>query len=233
LSSTRTITACSVDIHEERDVVRSCDLEPSTAAGVLQDGPDCFEAGLLDGTRSETRGQFSGWITAIDGDGLAVTAAIRHFWPMYPKSLEANSSCLRVGLLPDRSKNYDSFPPGRQIRTSYELVEGESRTHEFLLYFHQLDTESNDEAIVVNQFQDPLYCLAPWSWYTTGGALGDLCCRDCERFPEYERGIDESLASLLTRRREERLYGDRNYGDDYYRVLGAWNNGEYDYPHVG
>ena len=186
-------------------------------------------------------GRFSGWITAIDRENkLAVTAAIRHFWQTCPKSLEADANGLRVGLLPDKTRNFDSFVPGRQVMTDYVFERGESRTHEFLLHFQHLDSDGDDagsgqdaEDAVVSQFRGPLYCLAPWSWYVASGALGDLCCRDSERFGEYERGIDESLAAVLERRDEEKLYGDRNYGDDRYRSLGAWNNCEYDYPHVG
>lgn len=233
----------SVRVRHEQATVYSCDLEEGGAVGVLQDQPDCFYAGALDDADAcaSTQGRFSGWITAIDEESRsAVSAAIRHFWQTYPKSLEADADCLRVGLLPDKTRNFDSFLPAGQVTSDYVLEQGESRTHEFLLYFRHLDSKEHEEdsgrdteAAVVSQFQEPLYCLAPWSWYVASGALGDLCCRDFERFGEYERGIDESLASVLERRNEEKLYGDRNYGDDRYRTIGAWNNCEYDYPHVG
>jgi len=225
--------ACETVICQERSKIFSCDKLSGTAIGVLQDNPDCYEIGYLDEVRTSVPGQFSGWITAKAKNGLAITATVRYFWQMYPKSLEVTPDYLQIGLLPERTNNYDSFLPGGQIKTSYELLQGETRTHEFLLFFHEADLDDSAVAEVVDQFQNPLYALAPSDWYVESGALGDLCSRDSARFPEYEHAADQSLACVLERRIEKRLYGDRNFGDDCYRTLGSWNNGEYDYPHVG
>ncbi|MFC5989101.1 hypothetical protein [Marinicrinis lubricantis] len=171
------------------------------------------------------------WMSASSQDCL-FTVSVREFNERYPKSIEGLDGRLRVGLLPGRSKVKDSFPPGGQTLDCYFFKEGEARTHEVQLGVYGAGTDVDTLNRSVLSFQAPLLALAPWEWYTGSGALGDLAPRS-ETYPVYEQAADESLAIYLERRASKELYGDRNFGDDEYGRAGTWNNGEYDYTHVG
>lgn len=205
---------------------------PGRTFGIAQLAEDAFSCGTLDRQEmSESRGQPDGWLLASNQEA-AVFATIRHFYQKYPKSLEIDANGLAIGLLPGLSETKDSFAPADQRINVYAFAEGEARTHELLLGFAVPDVDDDAVRRTAAAFHRPMLALAPWNWYTESGALGDLTPRS-DAYPEYERAVDETLASYLRRRTTMRLFGDRNFGDDQYGRPGVWNNGEYDYVHVG
>ncbi|MFY9435858.1 MAG: hypothetical protein WAQ42_03030 [Limnochordia bacterium] len=195
---------------------------------VLQDTPDqcVYNSG---GTSFIKDQRFQGWIHSPE-----VSAAVRFFWQMFPKSLEADGGQIRVGLLPEKSRIKDEFPPTSEFSGRYHLAVGESRTHELMLCFHSGDNALDPASLnhIFAGFNQPMIPTAPWQWYAQSGALGDLTAR-AEAFPEFELLADRSLAMILDRRQSLRLYGDRHFGDDLLSQPDVWNNCEYDYPHVG
>lgn len=201
---------------------------------IMHDTDDEFGCGELEPeapVSARANGRQDGWIAAC-GKNDSVYATIRHFHQRYPKSFEAAADGLVIGLLPGRSETKDSFVPAGQWYDSYTFAEGEARTHELLLGFAAEDIDDETVRRASCAFHRPMLALAPWDWYTGSGALGDLIPRS-DGYPEYERAVDETIAAFLRRRDALRLYGDRNFGDDEYGRPGTWNNGEYDYAHVG
>lgn len=206
--------------------------------GVLQESEDAGVSGWLDdsGMCTPFTARQQWWLAAqLDSFSLVTTTA--HFYQRYPKSLEGGATSVKVGLLPGRSATKDSFMPANQLVDRYVLKEGESRTHKVLLAFtRESDSLATKQADDWQQqaiaFHYPLRALAPWQWYCSSGALGDLVPRSSQ-FRPYEQAVDESLRIFLDRRETLRLYGDRNFGDDQDAKPGSWNNGEYDYAHVG
>lgn len=194
---------------------------------LLQDSP--CDVYISENHNQEERNQrFQGWVTCEKA-----SAAVRFFWQMYPKSMEADNNETRIGLLPKISRVKDSFMPAQQITNCYKFGEGEARTHEIMIYLHDKNSESKDIWKVFAGFNNPIVPTAPWEWYVNSKTLGDLTVRDYENFPEFEQFVDDSLNMILNRREKLNSYGDRNFGDDQMAAPGLWNNCEYDYPHVG
>ncbi|MEF3304449.1 hypothetical protein [Paenibacillus sp. GYB003] len=209
-------------------------VAPGRTLGIIHYAEDEYGCGALDPAAPEHRrenGRHDGWLAARNGRA-AVVATIRHFAETYPKSVETNGDELTIGLLPGRSDTKDSFVPANQMLDRYSLAPGEARTHELLLAFAAPDLSDEAARRMSAAFHRPMLALAPWDWYTDSGALGDLIPRS-DRYEDYEKAVDDTLASCLRRRDALRLYGDRNFGDDQYGKPGVWNNGEYDYAHVG
>jgi len=208
-------------------------LPADSVQGIMSESFDiCTLGSLTSDAADQLTGTYDWWARA-DAEHWSLVTTIREFHERYPKSLEFTQDSLRAGLLPASSQVKDSFLPAGQSLDSYDLREGEARTHEFLLSIWP--SETSDETIhqAMWTYHKPLLALAPWSWYTASGALGDLVPRPAEKYEEYEQAADVSLSVYLGRRERGKLYGDRNYGDDQDGQLGCWNNGEYDYTHVG
>jgi hypothetical protein len=105
------------------------------------------EAEKLQGNRA------AGWVDLAGGGGGA-TVALRYFWEMYPKSLEAGADGrLVVGLWPRRWERGHLFE-GRV-----------HRTHETLWYFHAGDAAAARSAEAVRAFNAPCYVLCDPEWY--------------------------------------------------------------------
>lgn len=199
---------------------------------IVQESEDRWIQGeLATGKKQEGNGRHDWWIRA-NTDEITVIATVKHFYQRYPKGLTGDFEGVHVNVLPHLSENKDSFVPANQMKDRYELREGEARTHEIGIAFYSPLEDEQTISHFSNAFHQPLQTLAPWSWYTESGALGELLPRS-DSYPTYEQAVDESLAIYLGRRESLQLYGDRNYGDDQYTRPGDWNNGEYDYIHVG
>lgn len=204
-------------------------IPPGQEMYILQDAPDQFILSFEQESCVKNE-QFQGWIHSP-----AVSAAVRFFWQMFPKSLEANAHAIRIGLLPRKSRIKDAYPPQLESSEDYQLAVGESRTHELMLYIHGEGREPDPAELnqVFTGLNQPMIPTAPWQWYVDSQTLGDLTVRSPETDPEFEQLVDRSLAMILGRRQSLKLYGDRHFGDDLLSAPDVWNNCEYDYPHVG
>lgn len=219
--------------NEEHMVQQHEALQAGQTFGIIQESEDDVLLGLLHASDQRTALQARHqWWMAAAMDSITVMATTKHFYQRYPKSIEGGDIGLKIGLLPGRSVTKDSFIPANQVQHDYTLQEGESRTHEILLSFSDHHAEALEWHHVAQAFHHPMHVLAPWEWYSASRALGDLVPQSTE-FAKYEQAVAESLEIFLDRRESMRLYGDRNYGDDQYTGPGSWNNGEYDYAHVG
>lgn len=207
-------------------------LEEKKSFGIVQDSEAGYWLGDVEqaGAKNWKEGTSTWWISAMT-DTFMITASIKYFRERYPKSLKAKHDGFVLGLLPNDSETKDSFVPASQTVNKYELREGEARTHEIYLDYSMLEDAQNRFGKVAS-FHRPLLAMASPEWYTGSGVLGDLIPRN-EKYEAYEEAADLSLARFLQRRADLKLFGDRNYGDDEYGKPGTWNNGEYDYLHVG
>lgn len=207
--------------------LKSDSMQSGQELYILQDASDrCIYSHNQSSCAKDER--FQGWIHSPK-----VSAAVRFFWQMYPKSLEAAEQQLRIGLLPQKSRVKDDFGSEAEYVEHYRLAVGESRTHELILYFHNNEFDLNKLNQAFTGLYQPMLPTAPWQWYINSNTLGDLTVRDPQAYPEFEQMVDQSLAMILDRRQGLKLYGDRNFGDDLLRAPDLWNNCEYDYPHVG
>ena len=218
--------------HDQKNVHSFYVNDANQSYSIIQESEDKWVQGELEQDHKQKgNGRHDWWIRAKIDDITAI-ATVKHFYQRYPKGLTGDHRGIQVNLLPYLSENKDSFVPANQIKDRYELREGEARTHEIGIAFYPPTVDEETIANFSNVFHHPLQALASWEWYTESGALGELLPRS-DRFPEYEQAVDESLEIYLGRRETFHLYGDRNYGDDQYTGPGSWNNGEYDYIHVG
>lgn len=218
--------------HNQQNVHTFHANDDNSSYSVIQELEDQWIQGELErGKEQKGKGRHDWWIRAKT-DEVAVIATVKHFYQRYPKGLTGNTKGVEVNVLPRLSKTKDSFIPAKQMKDQYELEEGEARTHEIGIAFYSPSQEEQSISHFSSAFHQPMLVMAPWSWYTESGALGELLPRS-DHYPKYEQAVDESLAIYLGRRESLNLYGDRNYGDDQYTRSGDWNNGEYDYIHVG
>ena len=140
--------------HDNHLIEKYCAASNEGSFGVLHDSPDEYYHGNLAKQDAKTSGQFAGWATVETESGWALSAAVRHFWEKYPKSLELGQTGFSLGLLPTSSRTFDSFLPGNQVKHSYALRQGESRTR-FMLYFH------TPNPVAVNfRRNEPMPCAA-------------------------------------------------------------------------
>lgn len=209
-------------------------LQPEEAGwGIVSESYERSRVGKLNDSDVREYIGSTEWWASMEFNELSLVTTIREFHERYPKSLEVTrSGGLKVGLLPESSAIKDSFLPGNQLLDSYRFREGEARTYELLIGCWAAEADADVIQREMMAYHRPLLALAPWSWYADSRALGDIAPRSA-KYAEFEQAVDESLALYLGRRERGKLYGDRNYGDDEYGRPGTWNNGEYDYTHVG
>ncbi len=185
-----------------------------------------------------------GWVHVQGANGGAA-AAVRWFWQLYPKGLEATPSGLRVALWPGEARPPLSFYPGM------------SKTHEVLFCFHAPGADAAVVRSTLQGFQQPLFAQAPKAWYCQEtGAFGRfLIDNDPARLkPEYrgasaafDRLAAEWVKGIIEARDPVRLkklgidaYGMVNFGDGFHYRDGPdddfksvqWDNCYYGYCHA-
>lgn len=179
----------------------------------------------------------AGWIDANDGR-WGVTAAVRNFWQLYPKSLASGESGVEIGICPPIGNEYEGHDPQTQDKLYYYLLNGEykfkrgvTKRHELLFYFHAGDEKVADSESLVGAFSEPLLATAPPEWYCDSKAFGDVMPAAKSAFTEYEEGMSRSLESYLSARKSGKEYGMLNFGDWWGERRYNWGNIEYDTQH--
>lgn len=185
----------------------------------------------------------TGWIDA-GGATAGVSAGVRWFWQLHPKSLQVDGNGrLLIGLYPEMSESLDIYT-------------GVSRTHDMLLYFHSGADDPKRIRDVFAGFQKPLFALAPLRWYTRQTeAFGKLVDPDPRLFgadgPLVKKYLDWWDANFqnLKRARDGRhlrgifrdAYGWLEFGDSLHwaweegnpdRRNLSWDSNYYDFPHA-
>jgi hypothetical protein len=127
------------------------------------------QAGQLLSSVGGLDGQASGatdGLLDLSGGGWGVTAAVRHFWQNFPKSMTARADGrIEIGLWPAFGQGLDegyyrNHPAPAEALDDYCLAGGRWKTHEVYLGFHLGDSETGRAEARVRAFQDPLFARA-------------------------------------------------------------------------
>jgi len=203
---------------------------------LFQRTDDGYEITL--GGRKESQGRrAAGWID-LTGRRAGVSAAIRHFWQLYPKAVSSDGTGITLEICPAFEKGfYDSFPfekEGHKLffylaNGRYKFRQGLSKRHEIFLAFHPgapgaaLDT--------ARRFENPLIPAAPPERYCAAKVFYEMAPEDRDKFKLYEEGIADNLERYVKQRDKQRDYGMLNFGDWYGERYVNWGNIEYDTQH--
>ncbi|MHC4915442.1 MAG: hypothetical protein ACYTGB_08100 [Planctomycetota bacterium] len=180
-----------------------------------QDGCSFMGYRLLDGEGKRTAGgnRAAGWVD-VSGEGAGMTAAVRWFWQMFPKSLEVDGAGrVVVGVLP------------RQWRRGHFLDGKIHRTHELFYRFHGAE-KAEATAAAARAFEVPLVGHCGAEWYIASGACNFFARPDPENWPLYEGQIRTAVhcrynekqnhsfdSSYEVEREKEDCYGWQHFGD--------------------
>lgn len=152
------------------------------------------------------------------GRPWALTAAMRDFWQLHPKSLALHSGVLRLGLCPDSADR------------PLKLHVGTAKTHSSLLVLHRLDG-AQQAADIARAFDRPVYYFPSPEWMCQSGVWGSVFPRQEGRFTLYEAQAADVIENDFYRRVAGRNgYGMLNYGDIPWGN-NYWQNLETAYAH--
>jgi hypothetical protein len=120
----------------------------------------------VSGKVTDTGERAPGWVQ-FAGSNLRVTAAIRDFWQMYPKSIRAQADgLLQLGLWPEAAWQLQVFA-------------GSMRTHEMLLAFERTSSlDANGAAVRANLVNDPPVGVCKPAHYRATQVFGDIGATD-------------------------------------------------------
>jgi hypothetical protein len=138
----------------------------------------------------------------LHGEQASVAVSVPEFWQQFPKTIEANTRSIRVGLFP------------AEWGDLFELQGGERKTHVIWLRFGP-GAEDGDDC-VLDWTHQPAVALPTPEWSATAGALPDLLPAGCDSDGKLVNMMDEALAGdrgLFAKREMIDEYGWRNFGD--------------------
>jgi acetyl esterase/lipase len=198
--------------------------------GILAGHPDRLEE-ITSGKRAGS------WIGTSDGRA-AVTLALRDLWQQFPKELRAEPKRLTAYLWSSQGKtgpldlSYDALErfwgPAvvEQLRTGgtegagYQRTRsiapsndptGVAKTHDLLLIFGKGSPAS--AAAAAEAFDAPPLVLPDPQWTTQSDVLGRIWPKDEQRFPKWERWIDQAWSDVFHVLDDWGDYGFFSYGD--------------------
>jgi len=143
----------------------------------------------------------------ISGNGMTVTASMKHFWQNFPKSIETNENKLEIGLFP------------KYFNDLFELQGGEKKNHAIYIDFSM--TESA-KGCALDWVHEPLSVRIDPDWYYSTRACPrpvplNMVASDAH-CAEYQHMVDVAVhgeRSFFSRRELIDEYGWRNFGDVY------------------
>ncbi len=181
-----------------------------------------FQGYQITGAGSPITGlQALGWMSAFRSGATEpqLTVAVKDFWQNFPKVLEGS---------PDGTATVNLFPNGTQFNHNFRV--GEEKTHSILYHFGLDATTSDESQRLANTFNNPLFGVAPASWYVSTGVLGEVPVVDIGRWSLYERYVRTAFepnpdfdplvddpnwgnSTLLEKIDNYNFYGWQDYGD--------------------
>jgi len=180
----------------------------------------------LEGAEGEG-GRAPGWGEIEDGSGTVV-AALREFWQQWPKSVEASSEGLSIGLFPSFKEGaYAHMEPPYKHQwlfdgDRYQLATGQARGWEVWVELggdgKRLSRAINAPLIPV---ADPAQAIGTgvWDAIAPAGAPG---------MAEYDAGVESPVEAYCRSIEEHRDYGAMNWCDSFAGPF-IWMNHEYDH----
>ena len=130
---------------------------------------------------------------------VGISGTIYQFWQNFPKALEVNDECLRIGLFPGCFNDL------------YELQGGEQKTHTIYLDFSNIPDR-------LNWSQYPLRPMSIPEYYADTKVFSCLADNKGYRNRKYEEMIETAIKgnnNFFNRREVIDEYGWRNFGEVY------------------
>jgi len=169
-----------------------------------------------------------GWAEIDDGKGtIAIT--VKDFWQQWPKSIEADSKSLKIGLLPEFEKgSFDHMQPWYKYQylfdgNCYRLRTGQAPRWKIWV---DLSADGASLAKCANAHlvvsADPAQAIATGVWGNIAAA-GTAGMEEYDRWAEnlFDNGYCYSIEA-------QRDYGQMNWGDWFGERGCNWGNHEYD-----
>ncbi len=170
-----------------------------------------------------------GWAEINDDEG-AMAVALRDFWQQWPKSLEVDSSSLKIGLLPRfEPGTFDHMQPWYKHDylfedNCYRLRTGQARRWQVWL---DLDGDGSSLAKAANAAlapaADPTQAIASGAW-------GEIAAAGSPGMGEYDEWAENLFGAYCESIELQRDYGAMNWGDWWGERNCNWGNHEYDTP---
>ncbi len=191
---------------------------------LLQFGDQAYR---LEGATEGAGERAPGWAELADGQ-RRVAVALREFWQQWPKSLEADSSGLRVGLFPRFAEgDYAAAQPWYKQQylfdgRCYRLRTGQARRWEVWL-----DLDGAGEALC-RQANAPLVPAAEPAEAIATGVWDDIVPAGQPAVIDYDTWAENLFDAYTYSIEAQRDYGAMNWGDWFGERQVNWGNHEYD-----
>ncbi len=191
---------------------------------------------LLDGSPAGERAR--GW-AAIGSEDGGLAVGLREFWQNWPKAIECDRGCIRLGLLPELPKEqYEGKSLEEESKLyyalrggTYSLKVGMAKTHEFYVNYLSGTPDAEQLGAFFQAAEEPLLATAEPAYVSATMALGDFPPADPRKYAGYDAWLDRTLDAHLARRERNREYGLLNWGDWHGERKVNWGNLEYDLAH--
>ncbi|MHC4190237.1 MAG: RIFT barrel domain-containing protein [Planctomycetota bacterium] len=171
-----------------------------------------------------------GWAQIDDGKGT-IAIALKDFWQQWPKSIEADSKGLRIGLFPEFEEGaFDHMKPWYKYQylfegNCYRLRTGQAPRWRLWLDF------SGDGNSLAKSANAPLVPSAEPAEAIAAGVWGYIAAAGSPGMKEYddwaENLFDNGYVHSIKAQRD---YGQMNWGDWFGERQCNWGNHEYDTP---
>lgn len=161
----------------------------------------------------EVADKSTGWVTVQpEGRSWALSAGVRWFWQLHPKSVEITPEGLRLGLLP-------------KLDRPHHIHLGAAKTHSILLALHESGQAEFAGSYQRAQDRPPMVFPTP-GWMCASKVWGPIHPRTPGQFRQYERRVEEWCDNQFAAGVERnQLYGIWDFGDLLYSG-GQWLNME-------
>lgn len=196
-------------------------LELGRGASVRLEQPGSAEYVIKSGEQQLGSGKRAlGWISLENGMA-GVMVAVRNFWQLFPKRLEATGDgLLKLWLVPG----------------AFTWDTGFGKTHEMLYCFYGGTQSPASMRALALAFEKPLVATMDPAWVCGIEAFQKIAPAPSRSFPRYEQIVDLGLRTIYEQRESRGQYGMANFGDWQFESgtgqADHWGNLEYDGTHA-
>ncbi|MGD8240285.1 MAG: hypothetical protein PVH68_17150 [Armatimonadota bacterium] len=172
-------------------------------------------------------GKAPGWAAMDDGEG-AVAVALRDFWQQWPKSLEASTEALAIGLFPRFNEgDYAHMEPWYKYQylfdgDCYQLRTGQARRWDVWVGLDgdgESLAKSADAPLI--PIPDPAEAIATGVW----DAIAPAGTPEMAEYDAWAENLFDAYCNSIVVQRD---YGQMNWGDWFGERRVNWGNHEYD-----
>ena len=171
-----------------------------------------------------------GWVEIGDGRG-AIALALKDFWQQWPKSIEADSKGIKIGLFPRFEPGaFDHMTPWYKYQYLFEGNCYRLRTGQAPRWVVWMDL-SGDGAALAKAANAPLVPAAEPARAVAAGVWGYVAPAESRGMGDYDKWAENLFDEGYCRSIEvQRDYGQMNWGDWFGERRCNWGNHEYDTP---